>query len=78
MDYGGIVLSNREFPHKAMITFNIDIRSVNIDGSLSPSSLSDKKLLRYGIGQRAEMVIEGLSEADCIKNVKARLEKLNE
>lgn len=79
MDYGGIGLSTkREFPHKAIITFDIDIRTLNVDGTLGHDSLSDERLLKYNIGKKAEIKISGVSEADCVQNVKRRLEKLNE
>jgi len=35
-------------------------------------------LSKYHIGRKAEISISGASEADCIKNVKTKLEKLNE
>ena len=78
MDYGRIDLLKREVPHKAIITFDIDIRALNPDGGLESTSLSDERLLKYKIGQRAELIISGVSEADCVQNVKTRLEKLNE
>ena len=71
-------MSKREVPHKAIITFDIDIRALNPDGSLDTDSLSDERLSKYNIGRKAEISISGVSEADCIQNVKKRLEKLNE
>lgn len=68
----------RETPHQAIITFDIDIRALNIDGDVDASRLSDERLSKYNIGRKAEISISGVSEADCIKNVKTRLEKLNE
>ena len=78
MDYGRIDLLKREVPHKAIITFGIDIRALNPDGSLESDSLSDERLFKYNIGQKAEIIISGVSEADCVQNVKTRSEKLNE
>ena len=78
MDYGGIDLSKRNIPHQATITFAIDIRSLTPDGDLSADSLSDQRLSKYNIGRKAEISISGVSEADCIQNVKRKLEKLNE
>jgi len=78
MDYGGIDLSKREFPHRAVITFDIDIRALNPDGSLGFDRLSDERLFKYNIGNKAEIRISGVSEADCVQNIKKRLEKLNE
>ena len=59
-------------------SFDIDIRSLNVDGSSDVNSLSDERLSKYNIGRKAEISISGVSEADCIKNVKTKLEKLNE
>ena len=71
-------MSKREVPHKAVITFDIDIRAVNLDGSLDTSCVSSERLSKYNIGRKAKVVISGVSEADCMKNVKRRLEKINE
>ena len=71
-------MSKREIPHRAVITFDIDIRALNLDGGLDTSCVSDERLSKYNIGRKANVVISGVSEADCIKNVKRRLEKINE
>ena len=71
-------MPKRETPHQATITFNIDIRAFNPDGSLDTNILSDERLFKYNIGQKAKISISGVSEADCIKNIKTKLEKLNE
>jgi len=78
VDYGGLDLSKREFPHRAVVNFDIDIRAINLDGDVDVVSLSDERLSKYNIGKRAELVISGVSEADCIKNLKQKLERLNE
>jgi hypothetical protein len=78
VDYGGLDLSKREAPHRAVINFNIDIRALDDNGSPEAFNLSDERLSKYNIGKRAEIMISGISEADCIQNVKRRLEKLNE
>mgnify|MGYP005997681955 CR=1 FL=1 len=71
-------MSKRETPHQATITFNVDIRALNSDGDLDTNSLSDERLSKYNIGRKAEISISGVSEADCIENVKTKLERLNE
>lgn len=71
-------MSKREVPHRAVITFDIDIRAMNLDGSLDTSCVSNERLSKYNIGKKAKVVISGVSEADCMKNVKRRLEKINE
>ena len=70
-------MSKRELPHVSVVTFNIDIRPLNPDNSLG-ESLSDERLLKYNIGKKAQMNISGVSEAECIQNIKNKLEKLNE
>jgi hypothetical protein len=70
-------MSKRELPHTSVITFDIDIRPINPDNSLG-ESLSDERLLRYNLGKKAQINILGVSEADCIQNIKNKLEKLNE
>ena len=70
-------MSKRELPHTSVITFDIDIRPINPDNSLG-ESLSDERLLKYNLGKKAQINILGLSEADCIQNIKNKLEKLNE
>ena len=71
-------MSKRNFPHRAIVTFNIDIRAINLDGDVDIVGLSDERLSKYNIGKKAEFTVSGGSEADCIKNVKTKLEKLNE
>jgi len=78
VDYGGLDLSKREFPHRAVVNFDIDIRAINLDGDVDVVSLSDERLSKYNIGRKAEISISGVSEADCIENVKTKLERLNE
>ena len=51
---------------------------MNLDGSLDTSCVSNERLSKYNIGKKAKVVISGVSEADCMKNVKRRLEKINE
>ena len=67
-------MSKRELPHTSVITFDIDIRPINPDNSLG-ESLSDERLLRYNLGKKAQINILGVSEADCIQNIKNKLEK---
>lgn len=70
-------MSKRELPHVSVITFDIDIRPINPENSLG-ESLSDERLLKYNLGKKAQINILGVSEADCIQNIKSKLEKLNE
>ena len=70
-------MSKRNLPHKAIITFDIDVRAINVDETVS-ETISDERLLRYNMAKRAQIAITGTSEADCMQNIKNKLEKLNE
>ena len=70
-------MSKRNFPHVAVINFDIDIRAIDLRGDPA-SAISDERLLRYNMTKRAQIVITGTSEADCMQNIKNKLEKLNE
>lgn len=71
-------INRRECPHHAIITFKVDIRAINIDGTLDPKVMGNAILHKYGISTKAQLAIVGTSEADCIKNLKSKLERLNE
>ena len=70
-------MSKRNLPHTALITFDIDVRTINLDETVS-EPISDERLLRYNMTKRAQIVITGTSEAGCMQNIKITLEKLNE
>lgn len=70
-------MSKRNLPHKAIITFDIDVRAINADTTIS-EPISDERLLRYNMTKKAQIAITGTSEADCMQNIKNKLEKLNE
>tara|TARA_R110002020_G_scaffold370407_4_gene582064 strand:+ start:771 stop:1013 length:243 start_codon:yes stop_codon:yes gene_type:complete len=67
----------RQSPHHATITIKIDIRTINPDGTLDPMVMGNHLLKKYGISNKAQWCISGPTEADCIKNLKEKLEKLN-
>jgi len=67
----------REQPHHATITVKIDVRKLNNDGSLDHFVMGNGILCKYGITRKAQLYLSGPTEADCIKLVKERLEKLN-
>ena len=71
-------MEKRELPHRAVVTFDVDLRAINLNGSIDEARVSDKRLSKYNIGQKAQFTVTGVSEADCIDNLKKRLEKLNE
>ncbi len=69
--------SCRNHPHHATITFKIDIRKINNDGSLDHMPMGSKLLRKYGISNKAQLLISGFDEADCINKLKERLDRLN-
>jgi hypothetical protein len=70
-------IPRREKGHLAVITFKIDVRPMNADNTFDNYLLSNRDLQRYGISNKAQMIIKGSSEADCIKKVKNMMEKIN-
>ncbi len=64
-------------PHHATITFKIDVRKMNNDGSLDHKVLGNEILKKYGVSNKAQICISGPTEADCIKNLVEMLEKMN-
>lgn len=77
LDSGKPDLPRAEWPHHATVTMKIDIRKMNSDGSLSHSVLGNNILKKYNMTNKAQICISGASEAECIKNLKQMLEKLN-
>ena len=78
MDYGGVGLEKRDLPHRAIVSFDVDLRAINLDDTVDSFRVSDKRLSKYNIGQKAQFTVTGVSEADCVENLKKRLEKLYE
>lgn len=68
----------REKPHIAIVTFKIDIRPVNPDNSFESYKLSNRDLEKYNMTHKAQIIVKGPSEAECVKKVKQTLEKMNE
>ena len=64
-------------PHHATITMKIDIRKMYEDGRLDNQVMGNRLLSKYGISTKAQICISGASEADCIRILKERLDKLN-
>ena len=64
-------------PHHATITMKIDIRKMYEDGSLDNQVMGNRLLSKYGISTKAQICISGATEADCIRILKEKLEKLN-
>tara|TARA_A100001201_G_C4078699_1_gene198213 strand:+ start:274 stop:540 length:267 start_codon:yes stop_codon:yes gene_type:complete len=70
-------IPRKENPHHATITIKIDVRQMNKDGSLQRGVLGNTILNKYGISNKAQVCTSGATEADCIKNLKEMLERLN-
>ncbi len=67
----------RMCPHHATVTFKIDIRKMNNDGTLESIPIGNELLEPYGITRKAQLCLSGATEAECIKQLKDKLEKLN-
>lgn len=70
-------VDRKNCPHHATITMKIDIRKMHNDGSLDDQVMGNRSLASYGISTKAQLCISGATEAECIKNLKEKLEKLN-
>jgi len=64
-------------PHHATITFKIDVRKMNNDGSLDHKVLGNEILKKYGISNKAQICTSGSTQHNCIDNLLKMLEKLN-
>jgi hypothetical protein len=67
----------RAQPHHATITIKIDVRKLNSNGTLDSLVMGNNALEKYGMTRKAQLYLSGPTEADCIKILKERLEKLN-
>jgi|TARA_R110000824_G_scaffold143518_2_gene311214 hypothetical protein len=70
-------IPRRDYPHHTTVTMKIDIRKINKDGTLGHEVMGDHLLKKYGISTKAQWCVSGASEAECIKNLKNKMEKLN-
>ena len=77
LDSGRPDIPRSAWPHHATITMKIDVRKMNSDGSLDHKVLGNEALKKYNMTSKAQICISGVDEADCIKNLKEMLEKLN-
>jgi len=64
-------------PHHAVITMKIDIRKIKKDGNLDNQVIGNNILAQYGISNKAQICFSATSEAECIKLLKEKLERLN-
>tara|TARA_R100000008_G_scaffold85426_2_gene75336 strand:- start:1381 stop:1617 length:237 start_codon:yes stop_codon:yes gene_type:complete len=77
MDNEEYDIPRRDYPHHATVTMKIDIRKINKNGNLDTQVMGNHLLEKYGISNKAQWCISGASEAECIKNLKEKLENLD-
>ena len=65
-------------PHAAIITLKIEVRELDSNGIIGESVVGNGRLSKFGIRDKARIMIKGATEADCIIKVKRLLENLNE
>ena len=70
-------LERRLHPHHATVTLKIDVRQMNKDGTLDHYVIGNSALSKYGMSTKAQICITGPTEADCIRTLKEKLERLN-
>lgn len=63
--------------HIAIITCKIDIRPMNANNTFDPYVLGDADLAKYGMTNKARIIVKGYNEADCASKVKQLMENLN-
>lgn len=66
-----------QYPHTAVIKFQIKVHKNLQEGGLDPVPVSDGELRKYGIDKFAAISVSGFDKIDCIKKLKEKLEKLN-
>ena len=71
-------LSRSQRPHHATVTMKVDIRKMLDNGNLDSQVLGNEALKKYGISNKLQICVSGVTEADCIKNLIRMLEKMNE
>jgi len=65
-------------PHIGVVTFRIDIRSINPDNTLSEHILQNADLDKYKLAEKGQFIINGVTEADCAKKIVKIMEIINE
>jgi len=68
----------RARPHAAIITLKIEVRELDSNGIIGESVLGNARLSKFGIRDKARIMIKGATEAECVVKVKNLLENLNE
>ena len=65
-------------PHMAIVTMKLDIRAMHPDGTLDIHVMGDRALEKYKISHKAQFVVKGSSEAECVKKLKNILERISD
>jgi hypothetical protein len=65
-------------PHHATVTMKIDVRRMLDSGYLDSMVLGNDALSKYGISNKLQICVSGVTESDCIKNLIKMLEKMND
>ncbi len=68
----------RANPHTAIITLKIEVRELDSNGIIGESVVGNGRLSKFGIRDKARIMIAGATEGECILKVKQLLENLNE
>jgi len=71
-------IARRDCPHNVTVTMKVDIRKMNNDGLLEPEIIGNRLLEKYGITTKAQFSFNAVNEAEAIRILKAKMEKLNE
>jgi len=71
-------LPRSQQPHHATVTMKVDIRRMLENGNLDSCVLGNEALKKYGISNKLQICVSGVTEADCVKNLVTMLEKMNE
>ena len=69
--------SRKEYPHVAVLTFRIEVRSLSRNNTMGESVLGNNELMKWGMSNKAKIHVKGATEAECIQKVKNMLENLD-
>ena len=68
----------RSRPHAAIVTLKIEVRELDSNGVIGESVVGNGRLSKFGIRDKARIMIKGATEAECISRVQNLLENLHE
>ena len=64
-------------PHAALITMNIKIHEVMVNGDVNPRYLSKDDLDKFGISEKALLRVDGFDRFDCVKKMLEFFQKIS-